>query len=536
MPSDSPEPNAEERSGQHVAGNERPGPGDAAPPILPEHQPGRAHVRQGRLHPISPLFALIRIVRGILIPVIILLVLGRDRMLGGFILVFISIPMAIALVRYFTFRYWIEGGELVTRQGLFSSTERKIPLSRVQDIRIEQGMLQRFWHVADVHVDTAGGEGAEASLSVLAKAEAERLRALIFEQKAANAGAAAVGAPPPATLVGQLSLRDLIKAGLTSNHLASTAAIFAVIWGLLDDIMPRDMYEAFIVKLVNEAGTWTQLSGTGAWAVYACAVALVLGVGMIFSVCGSIILFYGFTLTRRGGDLHRHYGLFTRRSSSLPSRRIQVLKIEERFLRRWQGLATLRADTAGGRSNHPSEDSKGGRDVLLPILEQGRIESVLPAIFPDLEPETGQWRQVSRRAIRRGVFKGTAVCLTLAAGLGLVEREWWGWWPLTLIPLVYWLNVMSYRHLGYWLGLHYFRTRRGWLSRAGHVVPVRNIQSIILRQTPFDRRHGVFTLHVDTAGQAFTGGGPHIGNVPATEAIDLGWLLARQAAGLRFRW
>ena len=54
------------------------------------------------------------------------------------------------------------------------------------------------------------------------------------------------------------------------------------------------------------------------------------------------------------------------------------------------------------------------------------------------------------------------------------------------MPIVYGLNVIAYRHLGYTTGGGFFRTRRGWLGRSTHVVPVRNIQTLVVRQTPFD--------------------------------------------------
>jgi putative membrane protein len=109
-------------------------------------------------------------------------------------------------------------------------------------------------------------------------------------------------------------------------------------------------------------------------------------------------------------------------------------------------------------------------------------------------------------------------------------------WPLLLIPAVYVLNVLNYKHLGYVLGERFFRTRRGWLSRTTHIVPIRNVQTIVVRQNPFDRRFQVGTLVIDTAGQAYTGGGPHIRNVPFDTALEVGSELARRAAQTRFRW
>jgi len=520
-----------------------------APPPLPEPSlpsappppvPFAAHpVFQGRLHPLTLVFAAWSLVRGFIIPAIFILWFGPEKFLGGFLLVFVMIPLALAVVRYFTFTYRIEGGELITQHGILGRTERHIPLGRVQDIRIEQGVLHRIFDMADVHVETAGGQGAEASLSVLSRKEAERLRAAIFEQVPAPLQAAATGAatpiPPAREILRHLSLRDLILAGATSNHMASALVLVFFVWQFLDDILPKDTYERFLLWATQSAQQWLERVGQQGWVVFLTGSAVLVVVGMVISVVGSVVLFYGFTLSRRGEDLHRSYGLLTRRSSSLPRRRIQVLQVEESFLRRLLHLATLRADSAGSRPIH-GEQGRGGRDVLLPILRRADVDALLPSFFPDLEADPGRWRRVSRRAIRRGTIKGSAA-LGLVAVLGVwLQRNWLGLWPLLFLPAVYGLNVMSYRHIGYLLSERYFRTRRGWLNRLTHLVPIRKAQIIVIQQTPFDRRHGVATLAVDTAGQTTTGGGPQIHNVPWHDAVALARELARRAAATRYKW
>jgi putative membrane protein len=42
--------------------------------------------------------------------------------------------------------------------------------------------------------------------------------------------------------------------------------------------------------------------------------------------------------------------------------------------------------------------------------------------------------------------------------------------------------------------------RGGWLSRYWRFAEVRKLQALELRQSPFDRRLGMATLHFDTAG------------------------------------
>jgi putative membrane protein len=472
------------------------------------------------------------------LPIIAVLLFGRRTNVSWVLMVFLALGLVRALVRYFTFTYRIEGGELITRQGILERTERHIPLSRVQDLRVEQGIVHRVLGVVDLHVDTAGGKGAEASLSVLSRAEAENLRRAVFDQVRVLTPAAGSLPPSPMTseeIVRRLSTRELVLAGMTSNRAASALVVVFAAWQFLDDLLPESVYERLAATVSASVEHWFEPGAQTNWAAIFLGGLAVILLGMLLSAAGSVILFHGFTLSRRGEDLHRAYGLFTRRSSSLPRRRIQLLKIDETWLRRLFGLAAVRADTAGGPPANEQE-SKDGRDVLLPIARREELDGLLSVFLPGVESDSPEWRRVSRRAIRRGTLKGSLVCGLFALAVLLFERDWYGLWPLLFIPLVYVLNRISYRHLGYALGAGHFRTRRGWLSRATHIVPIRNAQTVVIRQTPLDRRHGVVTLLVDTAGQAHTGGGPQIRNVPVAEAEAVARTLAHRAAQTRYRW
>jgi putative membrane protein len=495
---------------------------------------------QGRLHPLTLVFALVSRARGLLIPAIPLLLFGGGRFYDFALLLLLVISVLSAMVRYFSFSYRIEGGDLITRQGLIERTERHVKLERVQEIRIEQGVLHRLFGVVDVHVETAGGQGPEASLSVLARAEAERLRQTVFAHARSQAArsraeSAAQASQASPVIIKRLGLGDLVLAGLSSNHLVSALVLVGTLWAFVDDILPENIYERFAAEIVRVVESALEQGAQAAILIAAASILLILLVSLFFSVLGTIVLFYGFTLARSGGDLQRSYGLLTRRSSNLPERRIQVLEIEEGLLRRLFRLATLRADTAGSRSEEPG-DNRGGRNVLLPIARSDEIGSLLSVFFPDLETGSGSWNRVSRKAVARGTVKGALLCAGLAAASFFYQSEIAGLWPLLLLPFVYAINVMRYDNLGYRLEERYFHTRRGWLGRSTHIVPIRNLQAVVIRRSPLDRRLGLATLIVDTAGQAYTGGGPQISNLPLEVAERLARTLAHRASATRYRW
>jgi putative membrane protein len=499
-----------------------------------------------RLHPLTLVFAGWKELRWLIfssIPTFFFITgLGASKTITIIILgsLFVS-GLAQTLAHYFTFTYRLEGGELITRQGLLARTERHIPLERVQEIRLSQNMMHRFCGVVEAHVETAGGGGPEASLSVLSRAEVEALREAVFARLAAVKSEGYVSATSVHTdsraIVRQLKLRDLVLAGLTSNHLVSAFVLLGVLWAWVDDFLPESIYQrATWIAFGTLKGMFVRDAVTAVIVTAAGLLAVTL-VSIVFSVVGSVMLFYGFTLSRSGEDLHRAYGLFTHRASSLPRRRIQVLEIEEGWLRRWRGLATLRGDVVGGRAEDDGDDKEreSGRDVLIPVLPRAEVEGLLPIFFPDLEEDEAEWRRVSRLAIRRETLQGALFCALLAGAAIFYYRNLAGLWLLALVPLIYWINLRRYDHLGYALGQVYLRTRRGWLGRSTHIVPLSKVQALAVRQTVLDRRLGLATLTVDTAGQAYTGGGPSISNLPVEEAFQVARMIAQRAAVTKYR-
>ncbi|HVR34404.1 MAG TPA: PH domain-containing protein, partial [Methylomirabilota bacterium] len=176
---------------------------------------------EGRLHPLTLVCTAWDIIRGWLIPVVVLLLLGSRGAIVVLSAVIVLPQIAFALVRYFTFYYRITDTELMTRQGLIEKRERHIRLERVQDIRVEQSLLHRLLNMAVVQVETAGGMGAEATLSVIPLQRAEQLRQAIFARKLNLTPSAAAPEPEPSELLHGLSVRDLVVAGLTSNRMAT---------------------------------------------------------------------------------------------------------------------------------------------------------------------------------------------------------------------------------------------------------------------------------------------------------------------------
>ena len=121
------------------------------------------------LHPLSVIFSLTDLIKQNLIAAF-LGIFGAangDLIYVGIALLFFVPTFIIALIRYFTIRYRISDGELVVQEGLIFQRVRTVPVERIQNIDMVQGILHRMLNLAEVRVETASGTKPEAVLKVL---------------------------------------------------------------------------------------------------------------------------------------------------------------------------------------------------------------------------------------------------------------------------------------------------------------------------------------------------------------------------------
>ena len=120
-----------------------------------------------RLHPLSFLFLIGSQVKSWALPAIFFLFTARYVAWQLWALPFAVVYAAVAAFRVHLLRYRYGDGELVIRSGLIFRNERHIPYQRIQNIDATQNVFHRMLGVAEVRVQTAGGQEPEATLRVL---------------------------------------------------------------------------------------------------------------------------------------------------------------------------------------------------------------------------------------------------------------------------------------------------------------------------------------------------------------------------------
>jgi putative membrane protein len=473
-----------------------------------------------RLHGFTVVSRALRLARQLLLPAVLGGASAGDDIATAlqWILVILAVPsILLAAAEWFVFRYRVEDDDLFIDSGVLSRRRRVIPLARIQNIDLEQGFLERIVGVAELRMETAsGGDQAEASLAVLGIAEARSLQADLLRRRAeARAGGghpgtiaggdrgAGVGAVPgvdPAAAVPprrellRLSLSDLAVAGATSNEAGLIAAALATLLEVADDMVGLDPLAPWLESTV-ERGLQVGVLGT---VVVVAAVALGFVVfGWLLSIVVAVVRYHGFTLSRAGDELKRSYGLLSRHHSTVPLERVQAVRIEQTLLRRPLGLVTLKIETAGAGPRRRRGEGVSA-EAFVPIARRSQVGPLLREVFEDARFDGVPLRPVSPLARRRTFFRLAVPAVVAAAGLAWALGSAWLGLLALIVPA--WLYAHAdYRSRAWGSPGRYVLVRSGVFTRVNWVVPERKIQTLQLRETPFQRRLGLGSLVIDTA-------------------------------------
>ncbi|WP_324758093.1 PH domain-containing protein [Haloarcula montana] len=423
---------------------------------------------------------------------------------------------AYAGARYLRFRYEITGGTLAVESGVFARQSREIPLGRIQNVDVRQGVLNRVLGLAVVEFETAGGSATEATLESVETTEADRLRRLVqrhdreAEPDRPDAEStereptrereptgtelfafgprelltyAAVSVRPSApvlTLVGLPLGQDLVFEVLRFN---------VRFVGAGDSVGLPILRETAVPRLVALAGlTLLQF----------------LVVAVFVSAVLTILEYHGFRLVRDGDDLRYERGLVRRYSGAIPLAKVQTVTIRENVLMRRFGYATLVVETAGYAAG--SQGSTQG--VAVPMAPRDTVYDLARDIEPfgDLTFERPPPRARRRYAVRFAMAAGVLTAVAYAADRFLLQSG--TWWPLLgLLALAVPAAHLRWRHRGFALDEDAVATRSGFWRRTTRVVPYYRIQTVLVGRSPFQRWRHLATVSADTASTASVLGG-----------------------------
>ena len=511
-----------------------------------------------RLHPVSVLVGvpLIQIVRALIVPAFAVLAGGPGDRTPLLVLVILGALLGVRVLAWQRFRWSFDGEVVRVEQGVLSRSRRVVDAERVQQVELDRPFVQRLLGVATLRIETAGSDaGPEVELRVLGLAEALALREALQPRTpvgapAPDAGTADEQAGDDAReeVVLSLPLRRVALASVTGAQLLLAPALLTGLLQLVGD-RTEELIDAAIAWLVElqsssgapEARTW--LFGAVAVVVVALATTLVV----------SVMRDGAFVVLRRGDDLILRRGLLGTRESTVPLRRVQVVRITANPLRRALGVAAVRIHSAGG-----SAGGGGDRRAVIPLVTEDELPRLLADLLPALDgvptlrphPIAARRRALLRRVrgLTSWLVPTTAVWVLLAlapdataasplplpdAMLALLARDGAAWSvPLVVIAALLALQSvlahLEHAALGHASDAHVVIARTGALTHVRSIAPIARLQGVTHRVSWFQARRDLATVRAHVAGP---GGDVVVLDAAAADAQRLQRVLGEAANG-----
>ena len=422
------------------------------------------------LHPAEIVLAALENLREILIAAVVGLLIGGGA--GGmppaaglvFGLAGVAVAAVVGYVRWLNTTYSVAGEALHFRRGLISRDETSVPLGRIQAIDATQGPVQRLFGVQELHVQTAGG-GAEGEvvLRAVSNAGASELRAV-------------AGLPDPVARdlpEWRLGAGALLVTAVTAPQLGVILPLVGALAAAGDDVLfGGGQGERLVDQLVDDVG------------LLVLVVLAVAAAALFLSFLGAIVAFAGFSLVRDGERLRIRRGLLARRAASVPLARVHAVDVVEGVLRRPFGLASVRMETAGYRSE------AAAAQTLLPLVRVRDVPRLLAEFVPALAegaPAEPSLERPPARARRRYALPPALAGAALGGVLTAFVPPAWPAVPLlALLGAVE--GLLRHRSAGWRDDGRRLEIRGRLIARRTLLARIDRLQEHGLRASPLQRR------------------------------------------------
>ncbi|MFB6367090.1 PH domain-containing protein [Paenibacillus elgii] len=470
---------------------------------------------EGRLHPFAAVLVSLQIVKGLIVPLLVILLSRHSRSGSGAPLYFQVgwglVALAGSIVWGFLswrrFRYEVSDEQLKVTQGVFVQKKTFIPLERIQSVDLTEGVLHRLFGLVRVEVQTAGGQKPEAVFPALAREDALRLRSMLEPGKApqgqGQTGVLSLSAerePPKLRLTYKLPAGSLFVAALTTGGFGVSVSLLAAAMSKLGELFPDAQVYRYLWNAID--AVMIPLFALG-----------ILLVAWMISTIAAVLKFANFTITRQENKLLLTRGLLERRQATVPLHRIQAIRIVEEPLWQLFGFSALYAETVGYGAQ------KGENAHLYPLLRNREIGEFVKRMTPPFEvPASLKLHTLPRRALWCYALPAPLVLALAAVTAGLIAP--WAYAALLLCPI-----VMIWQGWRYWSAgwsregrMLVLRFRR--LAKTTAVIPLSRVQSVSVEVGPLQRKLGLSTLRIAVASGG-RGAFFRLAGVPEQEAREL---------------
>ncbi len=496
-----------------------------------------------RLHKFSPIFILIYVIRKSIIPLALGVFTYGSSNYAKTLVIAAGIFIAFfAILQYWFYHYWLTEEKIEIKEGILFKKNRKVPYTRIQNVNVEQNILQRFFKVATLQLESASGGKPEAVMRVVSLDVVEKIKAKVKAASNQSALNKSVTEGEDKSLeenqfLHDIPTKDVIKYGIISQKGMFYGAI------LFSFMAQNQMFVAAFTKYLNilyKIPDFSKITLAEGF-VYVAIVGIALFVFLqLMSILWALMKFYQFNIEKHDDRLQAHMGLISKVSATIPLKKIQLYRITENPLHKYFKAQTIGIETAGGVN---TDQSGIVMRWLAPYIKKTKVKGFIHEIESKIKLGSVDWKLIPQRAWKR-VFKRTIFVLGLFTLILLalnfipqIQIRFYAWIIIALlVPMAYIYSKAYVKKTAYFCNDDIICFKSGvWFGKQSF-VKISKIQTIEIHESPFDRRNNMATLEIDTAGSNILLHHVQIPYLAMQEAIDLKIFLEDKLKTTEFDW
>lgn len=426
--------------------------------------------------------------------------------IAGFAIIPIFILFALfAYWQYRNFTFHVEGDNLIIHKGVLVKDRKSVPIERIQSIQVTKNVVQRLLGLVALKVDTAGSRGNELEIPALERDRADALRDLLYKKKEAllvtnsheesdevQDHQSESQKPDTSTEEGRvlvkLGLFDLLKVGLTENHLKTGFIALAFVFGYASQY--QEILEEYVEGYIDTYAS--QVADAGLTLVISLLIFYAI-VSVLISLVRTLLRFFDLKAVLKSEALEISTGLLQRNEYRIPKNKIQYIQWETNPLRKLAGYesATVKPSNSVG-------EVANKQAIEIPALRVDESNYLAAGVFPGAKKpenfiEGDPWAYARLHAIF-----GAIVSAPLAGIL-----YWQYSYPgITILLLVGLFAAYGYRYgktVRIYFDENHVYILRGWLFPKRVILPSFKTQSLQLSQNIILRRRKLGHLTFYTA-------------------------------------
>lgn len=392
------------------------------------------------------------------------------------------IAMIMALINYFKTYFFIQDKDLVITRGVLDKSKTNIPFERIQSVQFQENPLHTFFKVVQLKIETAGSEKAEADFYAIEKWKAEQLRTTIMASKKyeKNAEKNDTKESISGKMVLQLGFLDVLKVGLTRNHLKSGGVILIFIAWLYDNL--------------NEIGLDTSsyyqywLEGNAPMTVYLYLIVLFLIVSLGISLIRSILFFYHLKLERVRGGFKIVSGLLTRKEILARDQKIQMISWSDNLLKKLLGFFDIKIVQAG------SVKVESSQKITIPGAKNQIVKEVIQKIFKFSIPDKDNAHPIDIAYFARYWIITSILFLPTVTTLIYFDKYFEAVFVAGFYLFLVGIRYAKFKKTYYFTNEELCMLWGGAFGEKNAIFPMYKIQGVSWHQSPYQRRRGLVTL------------------------------------------